>query len=240
MKKNSEMALITEGSVLDDAGNLITTTYIDLRDEGERTAIPALARGCRREHALEDGETVLISKPARFREEAIELDQPSGGGDLQVALRGRLWARGLGRGGVAGDEAESLRPGAGAVASQYAPDAVVGEADASPAGAPRLGSGARRSEAGMTQCEGDDELLDDRAGGVGEARVSALPGPEHLATEATSGVMGLHLSLLELRVTLRRLDVVEDGVLRNRHVLIADASPDHHGVDAGPVDGDHV
>ena len=70
-----EITLITEGSVLDDADNLITTTYIDLRDEGERSVIPALVKGCRREHALEDGETVLISKPARFREHGEGLIQ---------------------------------------------------------------------------------------------------------------------------------------------------------------------
>lgn len=65
---NSEIVCIHEGFVLDDAGNLITTMYIDLREEGSRTPIPALVKGCKREHALEDGETILISKPARFRE----------------------------------------------------------------------------------------------------------------------------------------------------------------------------
>ena len=65
---NSEMVWINEGFVLDDAGNLIGTTYIDLREEGSRTPISALVKGCKREHALEDGETILISKPARFRE----------------------------------------------------------------------------------------------------------------------------------------------------------------------------
>ena len=59
---------VNEGFVLDDAGNMITTTYIDLRPEGERAPILALVKGCRREHDLEDGETVLISQPARFRE----------------------------------------------------------------------------------------------------------------------------------------------------------------------------
>ncbi len=65
---DSEMVWIDEGFVLDDAGNLITTTYIDLREEGSRTPIPALVKGCKRAHALEDGETILISKPERFQE----------------------------------------------------------------------------------------------------------------------------------------------------------------------------
>ena len=74
------MLWINEGFVLDDAGNMITTSYIDLRDKDNRTVIPALVKGCKREHALEDGETVLISKPARFREygEALIRDEQEG------------------------------------------------------------------------------------------------------------------------------------------------------------------
>ena len=62
------MLWINEGFTLDDAGNVVSTSYVDLRDEGERVAIRSLVKGCRREHALEDGENVLISKPERFRE----------------------------------------------------------------------------------------------------------------------------------------------------------------------------
>ena len=74
------MLWINEGFILDDAGNLIVTSYIDLREDGSRTAIPALVKGCKREHALEDGETVLISKPERFREfgEALIRDEQEG------------------------------------------------------------------------------------------------------------------------------------------------------------------
>ena len=67
------MLWINEGFILDDAGNMLTTSYIDLRDEGERTVIRSLVKGCSREHALEDGETVLISKPERFREGWVAL-----------------------------------------------------------------------------------------------------------------------------------------------------------------------
>ena len=66
------MLWINEGFVLDDAGNVLTTSYIDLRDEAERTVVRSLVKGCRREHALEDGETLLISKPERFREYGVE------------------------------------------------------------------------------------------------------------------------------------------------------------------------
>ena len=67
------MLWVNEGFVLDDAGNMLTTSYVDLRDEGERTAIRSLVKGCKREHALEDGETVLISKPELFREYGVAL-----------------------------------------------------------------------------------------------------------------------------------------------------------------------
>ena len=69
------MLWVYEGSVLDDAGNMLATSYIDLRDEGERTVIRNLVKGCKQEHALENGETVLISKPERFREYGVALIQ---------------------------------------------------------------------------------------------------------------------------------------------------------------------
>lgn len=74
------MLWINEGFILDDAGNLIMTSYIDLREDGSRTAIPALVKGCKRAHALEDGDSVLISKPERFREfgEALIRDEQEG------------------------------------------------------------------------------------------------------------------------------------------------------------------
>ncbi len=62
------MLWINEGFTLDDAGNVVSTSYVDLRDEGEMVTIRSLVKGCRREHALEDGENILISKPERFRE----------------------------------------------------------------------------------------------------------------------------------------------------------------------------
>ena len=77
---DNEMAWINEGGILDDAGNLIVTMYVDLRDEGSKIAVPALVKGCRRKHALEDGQTILISKPARFQKfgEALIQDEQEG------------------------------------------------------------------------------------------------------------------------------------------------------------------
>ena len=48
------MLWINEDFVLDDAGNMLTTSHIDLRDKDERTVIRSLVKGCKREHALED------------------------------------------------------------------------------------------------------------------------------------------------------------------------------------------
>ena len=77
---SDEIIWVNEGGFLDDAGNLITTTYVDLREEECRNSISALAKGCKREHALEDGNTILISKPARFRQygEGLILDVQEG------------------------------------------------------------------------------------------------------------------------------------------------------------------
>lgn len=79
MAKRDEAPWLGEGAVLDDAGNLIGTVHIDLRDVSTN-AISALVKGCRRQHALEDGDTVLLSKPARFREfgEALIQDEQEG------------------------------------------------------------------------------------------------------------------------------------------------------------------
>lgn len=70
---NSKMLWINEGFVLDEAGNLIATSYVDLRAPESRTAIQTLVKGCRREHALEDAETILVSPVKRFREEGENL-----------------------------------------------------------------------------------------------------------------------------------------------------------------------
>ena len=67
------MLWINEGFVLDDVGTMLTTIYIDLRDKGERPVIRGLVKGCKREHALEDSKTLLISKPERFREYGVAL-----------------------------------------------------------------------------------------------------------------------------------------------------------------------
>ena len=64
---------VNEGFVLNDAGHTIVTTYIDLRQPEDRSPITELVRGCERKYALEDCDTILISKPARYRSFGEEL-----------------------------------------------------------------------------------------------------------------------------------------------------------------------
>lgn len=72
---NNDMLWVTEGFVLDEAANVIATSYVDLRSPGARTAIRTLMKGCRREHALEDAEKILVSPVGRFRTEGENLIQ---------------------------------------------------------------------------------------------------------------------------------------------------------------------
>ena len=67
------MVWVNEGSVLNDAGHMILTSYIDLRKPEDRTPITGLVRGCERKYALEDCETIMISTPARYRAYGEEL-----------------------------------------------------------------------------------------------------------------------------------------------------------------------
>ena len=60
--------LMTEGPHVDHFGSLIWPIYVDFRELPERQAITRLVKGCRAEHAIETSQTVLISKPSRFRD----------------------------------------------------------------------------------------------------------------------------------------------------------------------------
>ena len=57
---------------MDEAGNLIAASYAGLRSPENRTAIRTLVAGCRREHALEEAEAILVPPLERFREEGRE------------------------------------------------------------------------------------------------------------------------------------------------------------------------
>ena len=82
-----QTCVVNEGFLLDDAGTLIGTSYVDLRDNASRTPIGHLVKGCRREHALEDSETILISPVGRFRVEGQKLIRDPQEGLARVETR---------------------------------------------------------------------------------------------------------------------------------------------------------
>ena len=76
-----EILWVNEGAVMSDAGHIIMTSFIDLRQPDERTPTTDLVRGCERKYALEDCETLMISSPARYRSLGEKLIQ-----DIQEGL----------------------------------------------------------------------------------------------------------------------------------------------------------
>ncbi len=69
-----------EGFHVDHWGNLISTIYIDLRHPSARPPIPLLVKGCRLEHAIENGSDVRISTPRTFRHQGENLIRDPGEG----------------------------------------------------------------------------------------------------------------------------------------------------------------
>lgn len=71
---------MAEGYRIDHFGNVITTTYVDLRESEERHPISALVKGCRPEHAIEECGTVKVSTPWTFRDSGENLIRDSAEG----------------------------------------------------------------------------------------------------------------------------------------------------------------
>ena len=57
---------LAEGHHVDDAGNLIASAYVDLRDPVERSPITTLRKASSRRHAVPGCDTIRISKPRCF------------------------------------------------------------------------------------------------------------------------------------------------------------------------------
>ena len=57
---------LADGHHVDDAGNLISCTYVDFRDPAERTPIRTLQKASPKQHAIPGCETIPLSKPAVF------------------------------------------------------------------------------------------------------------------------------------------------------------------------------
>ena len=58
---------LADGNHVDDAGNLISCTYVDFRDPAERFPITTLKKASSKLHAIPGCETIRISKPSCFR-----------------------------------------------------------------------------------------------------------------------------------------------------------------------------
>ena len=69
----TDLFWVSEGYMQDDAGNLVLTSYVDLRDPGSRRPIRTLVKGCKREHALEDSESIQLSALKKFQDEGENL-----------------------------------------------------------------------------------------------------------------------------------------------------------------------
>lgn len=71
---------VSEGYRIDHFGNVIATTYVDLREPAARQPIPALVKGCRPEHVIEECELVKLSTPWTFRNSGENLVRDSAEG----------------------------------------------------------------------------------------------------------------------------------------------------------------
>ena len=58
--------LLTDGHHVDEAGNLIACTYVDLRDPVDRFPITTLTKASSKRHAIPGCETMRLSKPSCF------------------------------------------------------------------------------------------------------------------------------------------------------------------------------
>ena len=78
---------LADGHHVDDAGNLIACTYVDLRDPTERFPITALRKASSKRHAMPGCETVRISKPACF----LDQGEGIGGGESHHSANGWIY-----------------------------------------------------------------------------------------------------------------------------------------------------
>ncbi len=63
----SNLTVLYDAYLVDDANRLICTAYVDLREIADRSPITTLVKGCAKQYAIEDFKKVRISKPEEFR-----------------------------------------------------------------------------------------------------------------------------------------------------------------------------
>ena len=79
---------LADGHHVDDAGNLISCTYVDLRDPAERFPVTALRKASSKRHAIPGCETIRISKPACFLKQGEGL---ASGGESHHSASGWIY-----------------------------------------------------------------------------------------------------------------------------------------------------
>ena len=65
---------LNEGNFVDEAGNLISVWYLDMRDPDKRVPIRTLVKAGRMEHAMDRLGTIRVSKPSHFRKHGEGVD----------------------------------------------------------------------------------------------------------------------------------------------------------------------
>ena len=75
--------MINDAFFINDEGNLIISTYIDLREHENRTPITTLIKGCKEQYAIEKCNTIRLSRPALFREFGERLIRDPGEGHAE-------------------------------------------------------------------------------------------------------------------------------------------------------------
>ena len=83
--------MLADGHHVDEAGNLISCTYVDLRDPVDRSPITTLTKASSKRHAIPGCETMRLSKPSRFLDRGEGLidrgEEGSAGGTSRKTAR---------------------------------------------------------------------------------------------------------------------------------------------------------
>ena len=82
---------LADGHHVDEAGNLICCTYVDLRPAAERLPVGALKKASSKRHAIPGCETIRISKPSCIDDQGEALIASAGADAPEVESSGNAW-----------------------------------------------------------------------------------------------------------------------------------------------------
>ena len=80
-----------DGHHVDEAGNLICCTYVDLRPAAGHLPVGALKKASSKRHAIPGCDTIRISKPSRFDDQGEGLSASAGADGAEVESGGNAW-----------------------------------------------------------------------------------------------------------------------------------------------------